>query len=80
MMEDKQYIKKLGLEIAKIRKEKKISHQELAFRSDLEKSSVIRIEKGTFSPKVATLIRLSKGLGVHISKFFAFLPKDYYKE
>lgn len=79
-MDEKEYLKQLGATISKLRKQKKISHQELALLSEIEKSSVIRIEQGKYNPKFTTLLKLSRGLSVHISKFLTFLPKDYFKE
>lgn len=53
----------LAAQIKRARKERKLSQQDLADLAHLPKSTIGRIEAGITSPKVSTLLQLSKALG-----------------
>jgi transcriptional regulator with XRE-family HTH domain len=75
-MEDKQFLVHLGEQIAKQRKKQSLSQQELAYINEIEKPSITRIEKGRTNPSSLTLLKISKALGIPISKFFSFQSTD----
>lgn len=79
-MKDGEFLLKLGEQIKKLRQREKLSHSELALRADLEKSTVIRIEKGRMNPSAIILIKICKGLEVPIQHLFKFLPFEYFKQ
>jgi len=60
----------LGKNIAQIRKEKSVKQTELAYMCDMEKSNLIRIEKGRTNPTTLTLRKLSKALKISVKTFF----------
>lgn len=60
----------LGKNISRIRKEKSVKQTELAYECDMEKSNIIRIEKGRTNPTALTLRKLSKALKISIKDFF----------
>ncbi len=59
-MEDKEFLKYLGEEIAKIRKKKNLSQLDLAYLTEMEKPSITRLERGRTNPTSKTLLKLSK--------------------
>lgn len=52
----------LAAQIKQARKQQKLSQQQLADLSRLPKSTIGRIEAGITSPKVSTLLQISKAL------------------
>lgn len=71
-MEEKLFFKKLGQNITRIRKSKKLTLIELASMCNFEKSNLIRIEKGRTSPTTKTLYKLAIALEVEVKDFFDF--------
>ncbi len=56
----------MGLNIKKIRKEKKIKLIDLCKLTGLAKSTIWRLETGKSSPKMDTLIKIKDALGCEI--------------
>jgi len=67
---EKEFARKLGRNIAKIRKEKGISQEELALRSGIDKSYISHIENGIKNITCYKLFQIAKALNVNITKFF----------
>jgi transcriptional regulator with XRE-family HTH domain len=63
---------KLGNRIVQLRKEKGIRQVDLAFNSDMDDSSLRKIESGRINPTAKTLERIAKGLDVEIKDLFDF--------
>jgi len=61
-----------GLQLKKIRKEKKFSYRELAQRCNVDYSDISKIEKGQIKIQLPTIYELSMGLGVHPKDLFDF--------
>lgn len=57
--------------LRRLREERGYSVRELAQRAGVGFVTVSRIENGRMNPTVATLEKLAKGLGVHITDMFA---------
>lgn len=57
-------LQRLGRNLAEERKKAGLSQEELAFRSDLHRSEVSLIERGMREPRLETMLKLSRGLGV----------------
>lgn len=74
-MEDKQFLKSLGEEIAKIRKKQGLTQLDLASLADMEKPTITRLERGRTNPTTLTLLKISTALGVPVSKLFVFQNK-----
>lgn len=69
-MQQKEFQIKLGKQIAKLRKQRKISQVDFAYMIDKEKQNLNRIEKGKTNPTVWTLNQIAKLLEVPIQKLF----------
>lgn len=54
-----------------LRHERGLSQEELALRSGIDRSHMGRIERGVQNPRLATIFKVSKGLGVPASSVFA---------
>ena len=55
---------RIGRRIADLRRERGISQQDLAARCNFEKSNLSRIEYGRSNMTIATLLTISRALGV----------------
>jgi transcriptional regulator with XRE-family HTH domain len=60
----------IGKKIRELRKKAGFILQDLSDRTGLSKPLLSQIEKGVVSPPIATLLKISKALGVNISFFF----------
>ena len=69
---DKRYIKAFGDNLRRLRISKKLSQEELAYRSGLVLSQVGRIERGERGPTLTTMLALAKGMGVEPKKLLDF--------
>ena len=65
-----QTIEKIGERIVELRKEKGLSQQQFAYEADMERTYLNHIEKGRKNISIATLEKVTKGLGVTVSAFF----------
>jgi transcriptional regulator with XRE-family HTH domain len=54
----------VGRNVAALRKEAGYSQEELAFRADVHRTEVSLIERGKRDPRLGTLVKLSRALGV----------------
>ena len=54
--------KKLGARIQKLRQERGLSQEELAFESDLHRTYISHVERGSRNITVIGLCKLAKGL------------------
>lgn len=61
--------KKIAEKIRKIRKDRNISQEELAFKAGLNRAYVGYIERGERKPTIDTLAKLAKALKVKLSEF-----------
>jgi DNA-binding XRE family transcriptional regulator len=61
---------KLGKQIAKLRKQKKISQVDFAYLLDKDKQNYNRIEKGRTNPTSWTLYKIAELLEVPVQKLF----------
>lgn len=67
--------RRFGEHLREMRKERRYTQDELAERSDLSVDAIRRIERGAFSPSLATLAKLSAGLGVSLRTLFESLDE-----
>ena len=65
-MKDKDYLKRLAINIKKIRKERGMTQTDLAYSCGFEKQNMQRIESGKTSPTLKTLLKISEALEVDI--------------
>lgn len=71
-MIEKEYLKRIGENITKFRKQKGLTIKEFGYRCDIEKSNLIPIEKGRINVTVLTLLKIAEALEVDVKKFFEF--------
>jgi transcriptional regulator with XRE-family HTH domain len=71
-MKDKDYLKKLGENIVKMRTMKKISQVGLSDLCGFEKSNMRRIEAGNTNPTIKTLLKIAEALEVTIIDLLTF--------
>lgn len=66
------FLQTLGSRIASIRKEKHITQIELAYRCDIEKTNMRRIEAGNTNPTILTLKKICAGMGISLNELLDF--------
>lgn len=66
-MNEEAFLMKIGKRIKELRIAKGISQQELAAEIEYEKSNMSRLESGRINPKIATLYKVAKALGISLS-------------
>ena len=60
------YLKRIGENIIRLRKEKKLTSKELGYMCDIDKSALIHIEKGRINVTIKTLVKISDALDVSV--------------
>lgn len=68
-------IKLFGIQIKNIRKQKGISQEELAYRTDLELSQIGRIERGVINTSISNLFLIAEALEVAPNELLNFSLK-----
>lgn len=63
-MPNDEILKKLGQQIARIRKDKGLTQIKLSYMCDIERANLARIEAGNTNPTFLTLLSLSKALEI----------------
>jgi DNA-binding Xre family transcriptional regulator len=66
-MERRMEFVRIGVNIRKIRCEKRISQQDLAAACNFEKSNMSRIEAGRTNLTIGTLLKICEALGVRLT-------------
>lgn len=69
-MQDNNQLKKLGTYFKTLREQKSLSLSSVAYRSQIDPSTLSRIEKGLIEPKYLTLKRLINTLEANVDKIF----------
>lgn len=69
---DEDFIKRFGLRLKEIRKSKKVSQEELAFKAGFELSQIGRIERGTINTSISHVAAIAKALEVPAEELFKF--------
>ena len=70
MTEEKEISKKLGANIAKYRRARNITQEQLADQTESGRTTIQFIERGDRFPRIVTLVKLSRALKVPIDKLF----------
>ncbi len=74
---DKDGLQLLAKRLKEIRSQKRISQEELAYRSELTLSQIARIETVKTNPTISTVFKIIRALDVSLNEFFNFeLPPD----
>ena len=66
--EQKEHLKRLGLQLKKIRLLKGLTLKELGYLIDKDPQSISRVEMGDINPSYLYLMEVCKGLGVEIGE------------
>ena len=72
MAEQDKFLKALGKNIDKKRKEQGLSFMELSFRTDIEKSNLVKLCNHGTNITVSSLQKIAKGLGVPVHELLKF--------
>jgi len=67
----------IGKKIMEIRKDKNISQQELAIKSNLSQSFISHLEQDKRSPTINTLYKIANGLDISLKDFLLYLFNDF---
>lgn len=67
-------IRHIALKIKALRKERKLTVQELAYRCDIERSNLSRLETGRSNPTIKTLCIICNALDVPLARSLNRLP------
>ncbi|MCB0512561.1 MAG: helix-turn-helix transcriptional regulator [Bacteroidetes bacterium] len=65
-------IKAFGKHLKKIRKSKRISQEELAYRCDIELSQIGRIERGVINTSISNIFIIAEALEISPKDLFDF--------
>lgn len=66
------FLKKFGKRLKELRKLKKVTQEELSYRTEFELSQIGRIERGTVNTSISHVSAIAKALQVHPSELFKF--------
>ncbi len=69
---DKESMKKVGLRIRQLRKDKQLSQFQLSIEADLTKNQIGRIERAERNTSLVTLNRIADALEVPLHTLFLF--------
>ncbi len=76
-MDFEQVYRAVGANVKRRRIMKNISQQELAYRLEIDKSNLIRIEKGRTNPTLKTLLKISLALDISICELVKPLADEF---
>ncbi|MEQ8402156.1 MAG: helix-turn-helix transcriptional regulator [Silicimonas sp.] len=62
--------KRVGVNVQRLRREKRLSQEELAHRADMHQTYLSGVERGRRNPSVAVLERIAAALDVDIAALF----------
>lgn len=68
--DEKQFLNKLMRRIAKVRKEKSVTQENLASETGLDRVAIANIETGKRRPTVRTMYKIAKALDIEVSELF----------
>jgi transcriptional regulator with XRE-family HTH domain len=72
MSEQQRFLKAIGRNIDKKRKEQGLSFQELALRCDIEKSNLVKLTTQGTNITLASLYKIAKGLDIPAHELLIF--------
>lgn len=68
--EDEKYLNYVGNKIAQLRKQKKLTQEEVCTELEMDKPYLSSIENGRQNPTLLTLKKLADAIGVETKEFF----------
>jgi transcriptional regulator with XRE-family HTH domain len=70
------FVKKFGDNVKKVREDQDMTQEELANKAGLHRTQISLIERGERAPRLDTIERLAKALGVQPSKLIPNIPMN----
>jgi XRE family transcriptional regulator, regulator of sulfur utilization len=67
---EERFLRDFGRRLADLRRKKNLSQEELASRSGLHAVAITYIETGRRLPKLDTVYKLARGLGIKVEELF----------
>lgn len=71
-MTNKEFNKIVCERIATLRKERKMTLEQLAYQSGISKGGLSEIERNMKEPRAYTILKICNGLNITIGEFFTF--------
>jgi len=71
-MDEKEFLTKLSKKIRHLRKLRRMSQEELAFKAGIDRSYMGNIERGESSPTIITVFKISRALKVNMPQLLCF--------
>ena len=71
-LKDEKYLKDFGSNLRKVRKEKSITQEKLAFSVGIEISQISRIERGILNTSISTIKAIATALEMEVKDLFDF--------
>ncbi|QQS44567.1 helix-turn-helix transcriptional regulator [Candidatus Roizmanbacteria bacterium] len=65
----KQFTRKLALHLRKVREEKGLTQEDLAFKAGVNTAYYSHLERGVYSPTMFVIWRLAQALGLDLENF-----------
>ena len=70
-------LKAFGQRLRQLRKSRKLSQEELAWKADSELSQISRMERGVINTSLSQAFKVAEALEISLKELFDFdLPKD----
>lgn len=69
-----------GMVLRGIRKQRKLSQEELAYKADLERNYISLLELGRNSASVKTIFKLSQALDIPVADFMGMVEVKYLED
>lgn len=71
-MTNNDFNKIIGQRISALRKQQKLSIEQLAYQSGISKGGLSEIERNKKEPRAFTILKICSALGISVSEFFDF--------
>jgi len=69
---DRQGLQAFADQLKKVRKQKKMTQEDLAYQSDLSLSQIARIETARINPTLSTVFKIARTMEVELKEMFDF--------
>jgi len=69
---DRQGLQAFADQLKKVRKQKKMTQEDLAYQSDLSLSQIARIETARINPTLSTVFKIARTMEVELKELFDF--------
>lgn len=71
-LKDQKFLNKFGKNLRKLRKQKSMTQEKLAFEIGIEISQISRIERGVSNTSISTVKAIANALDIHVKELFEF--------